>query len=135
MATQRAALPILTAVYDDVGLRKLDARIARPAPQGHVRDAAVLFLDDGRGDKILVIGKSRKKVEILHVSVLIEGCARDGSRRLSLSAGVAGVAGVRLYGARRQLLLQPAASRSPRVGGQLSRSTSEGFLPRACSRS
>jgi hypothetical protein len=57
---------------DDVGLRKLDARIARPAPQRHVRDAAVLFLDDGRGDKILVIGKSRKKVEIVHVSVLVE---------------------------------------------------------------
>jgi len=72
VATQRAALPILTAVYDDVGLRKLDARIARPAPQRHVRDAAVLFLDDGRGDKILVIGKSRKKVEIVHVSVLVE---------------------------------------------------------------
>jgi hypothetical protein len=61
VATQSAALPILTAVYDVVGLRKLDARIAHPAPQRHVRDAAVLFLDDGRGDKILVIGKSRKK--------------------------------------------------------------------------
>src|SRR5262245_43618721 len=64
-------------------MRKLDARIAHPAPQRHVRDAAVLFLDDGRGDKILVIGNRRKKVEIVHVSVLVEGCARDGSRRLS----------------------------------------------------
>ena len=65
VATERLALPIFTAVDDEIGLRELDARVPRPTPQGHVGNSAILPLDRGRGDEILVVRQSRKVIEIV----------------------------------------------------------------------
>jgi hypothetical protein len=51
----RAALPITPTVDDHVRHRELDLRIALPAPNRHIADAAVLPLHDGGGHQIIIL--------------------------------------------------------------------------------
>src|SRR6516162_5751082 len=55
MPSHRAALPIIPAVDDEVRHRELDLRIALPAPNRHIADAAVLPLHDRSGDQIIIV--------------------------------------------------------------------------------